>query len=251
MNKADKFKLLYIFGISLIFFFTGCVDTSVQNIPSSFDFHSQVKIVNLSSNGGAATINVFDVTGAKVASVSSLNVGDEYPGNGQAFLDLQAGSKTFIITYANAPADTFKQVTDTDLRMRFFIVDVNDTTRNIVKSVERYTWQQKNTANGKALFPSDSTSIMFFNSSDVTVAKIIVKSTSPAVDTTITASLTNGKGFHYTMFKAPGNYTVSFWSASDSLASVSFSPQVQSRYSTVLYGSSIKNTLQSKVFTDD
>ena len=63
MNKAYKLKLLYIFGISLIFYLVGCVDNTVQNLPSSVDYHSQVQIINLAAENGAATINILDAYG--------------------------------------------------------------------------------------------------------------------------------------------------------------------------------------------
>ncbi len=102
MNKADKFKLLYIFGISLIFYFIGCVDTSVQNIPTSIDYHSQIQILNLASVNGAVTIDVVNADGSMDGTTGQLNVGDAYPADGQPFMDIPSGAKTFNVTFANS-----------------------------------------------------------------------------------------------------------------------------------------------------
>ncbi len=254
MKKADKFKLLYILGISLIFFFAGCVDTGVQNIATSFDFHSQVDVVNLSSNGGAATIKVYNVGNTLVKTISSLPVGGEFPG-GTTYMDLPSGSYTFIINYASvAKVDTFKQVMDTDLRLRLYVLDVDSVTRTLDKNVQRYTWQSKDVANGKALFPADTASIMFVNGTPaVTLTKVELTGTTA----TYAHSLAVGAGSPYQMFKVAGStaLTCNFYGASSSggdslLTSVSLTPKAQSRYSAVLYKDA-SGKLAGKVYTDD
>ena len=72
MKKADKTKLLYVIGISLVLFMFGCVDTNVQNVPSSIDYHSQVKFVNLIDSVGTATISVNGNSMGSAAFTKSL-----------------------------------------------------------------------------------------------------------------------------------------------------------------------------------
>ena len=59
MRKADKIKLSVMVGVSLLAFIVGCVDTSVQPIPTTIDYQSNVSIVNLVAGGGVAAIAVY------------------------------------------------------------------------------------------------------------------------------------------------------------------------------------------------
>ena len=74
MNKADRVKLIYFFSISLLIFLYGCIDTNVQVIPSSFDFRSQLKVVNLASKSGTGSFILLDKS-KKTAGVSLLSSG--------------------------------------------------------------------------------------------------------------------------------------------------------------------------------
>jgi hypothetical protein len=258
MNKADKVKLIYFFSISLLIFLYGCIDTNVQVIPSSFDFRSQFKIVNLASMGGAVTVKVLDNTKQVVASASGLNVGDEYPGSGVNFLDIPAGTHTFIGSFANsAKPDTVTESLDSDKKVRLFIVENAAGSPSLVKCFQRYTTQLKGSAYGKGLYPADSACILFFNgASDTSVAQIEVKGTNGTTtvfDSTITLSteLKTGTATAYFKLKVASNYAITFIGDSGNLSTVTtFTPQSQSRYSAVVYGSN-SATYKSKVYTDD
>jgi Domain of unknown function (DUF4397) len=245
MNKADKFKLSYIFGISLIFYFIGCTDTSVNNIPTTFDFRSEVQLVNLASVSGAATINVINADGTMDGSTGTLNVGNAYPADGQPFMDIPSGSKTFNVTFANGGSTSFKLTIDTERKIRLFLINPDVNSSNLIKGDERYIWQEKGSANAGDLYPADSASISFFNvSPDVSVETISLQGASSS---TITQSLDNGKGTPYMLFKA-GSYTITFKDTVD-LATTTINAQSQGRYSAILYGT--QGNLQAKVYTDD
>jgi hypothetical protein len=258
MNKADKVKLIYFFSISLLIFLYGCIDTNVQVIPSSFDFRSQLKIVNLASQGGAVTAKILDNKKQVVASTSGLNVGDEYPGSGVSFLDIPAGTHTFIASFANsAKPDTVTESLDSDKKVRLFVVEDASGRPSLVKCFQRYTTQLKGSAYGKGLYPADSVSILFFNGgSDTTLDQIEVKGTNGTTtvfDSTITLStaLTTGQASAYFKLKVAPNYAITFISTDGSLSTVAtFTPLAQSRYSAVVYGSK-SATYKSKVYTDD
>jgi hypothetical protein len=258
MNKADRVKLIYFFSISLLIFLYGCIDTNVQVIPSSFDFRSQLKIVNLASKSGAATFVILDNSKKTVASFNGLNVGDEYPASGSAFLDIPAGTHTIIGSFANvAKPDTAIGSLDSDKKVRIFLYEKADGSLGSSKCFERYTTQLKGSAYGTGLYPKDSTCIMFFNgASDTSVASIEVKGTSGSAtvfDSTITLStaLSTGQASAYLKLKIASNYAITFIGPDGNLSAVAtFTPQSQSRYSAVVYGSK-SATYKSKVYTDD
>jgi hypothetical protein len=253
MDKADNFKPLYILAISLIFYLVGCTDTSVQNLPTSIDYHSQIQIVNLASNAGAVKIDIYNPYGKLESTSGTLNLSDAFPGDGQNFLDIPSGVKNFIVTYANATTQTIRLTIDSERKIKLFLINTDPTTTDLIKNDQRYTWQLKNTANGQGLYPSDTASISFFNGTlDATISDVVVQAVG-IIDTTINFStaLKTGKGNSYIKFKAPANYTITFKSDTLDLASTTFTPQSQGKYSAVIYGSQGSSSLQAKVYTDD
>ncbi len=250
MRKADNIKLLFIISISFIVFLSGCVDTSVQPIQSQFDFRSQVKIVNLAAGTGSATVTI-DMTQSRGTTIAfgAVAFGEESPANGQPFSDIPAGAKTFKVTYANGGTDNFKLVTETDFKMRLFIVSDTANSKTLVKAAERYIWQGKGTDNGKDLYPADTAQLAFINGCpDVEIAQLIFHG--GPTDTTV--ELTKGAfqgGIGYQKVKA-GNYTVDVVDVNGTtIATLTFNGQSQGRYTAVIYDrlSSLKN----KIFTDD
>jgi len=258
MNKADKVKLIYFFSISLLIFLYGCIDTNVQVIPSSFDFRSQLKVVNLASKSGTGSFILLDKSKKTVATISGLNVGDEYPASGTAFLDIPAGTHTFIASFANrVKPDTGIGSLDSDKKVRVFVYEKADGSIGKSNCFERYTTQLKGSAYGTGLYPKDSTCIMFFNgASDTSVAAIEVKGTNGTTtvfDSTITISkeLSTGQASAYFKLKMASNYAITFIADDGNLSAVAtFTPQSQGRYSAVVYGSK-SATYKSKVYTDD
>jgi hypothetical protein len=244
MNKADKFKLLYIFGISLIFYFMGCVDTSVQNIPTSIDYQSQIQLVNLASASGTATIDVVNADGSIDAS-TQLNVGSAYPADTQPFMDIPSGTKTFKVTFSNSSFNSeFKLTIDSERKIRLLLYNPDASSTNLVKLDERYTWQEKNSEHAGDLFPADTAQISFYNASpDVSVDSIFVQGN--AID--LSSSLAVGKGTSYMPFD-PANYTITFKDTVN-LATATINAQSTGKYSAILYGT--QGNLQAKVYTDD
>ena len=242
MNKADKFKLLYIFGISLIFYFMGCVDTSVQNLPSTVDYHSQIQLINLATVSGTATIDVVNYDGSIDAN-TQLSVGSAYPADTQPFMDIPSGTKTFKVTFSNASfnVDLTKTI-DSERKIRLILINPDANSVDLIKSDQRYTWQEKNSKNAGDLFPADTAQISFFNASpDVTVNTIEVS------DSTIETTLGVGNAFSYKKFPA-ANYTITFKDTAD-LATTTINAQSTNKYTAVLYGT--QGNLQAKVYTDD
>ncbi len=251
MNKADKFKLLYIFGISLIFYFIGCVDTSVQNIPTSIDYHSQVQLINLAAHNGAATINIVNADGVAEGSTGQLNVGDAYPADGQPFMDLPSGTKTFNVTFTSGATASFKLTIDTERKIRLLLVNPDASTTNLIKGDERYTWQEKNSSNAGDLFPADTAQISFFNATpDATIDSAFVQGELQDIP-----SLSVGKGTPYLMYTPPATFTITFKQDTTGaggnpvLATATIGAQSQGRYSAILFGT--QGNLQAKVYTDD
>ena len=121
MLKADNIKLFYIFSISLIFYLVGCTDTSVQNLPTSIDFHSQIQIANLATVTGPVSVDVIDANGINDASTGTLSIGDAYPADGQSFLDIPSGSKSLVLKYGTT-TDTQKLTIDTQRKIRLFVL---------------------------------------------------------------------------------------------------------------------------------
>ena len=251
MNKADKFKLLYIFGISLMFYFIGCVDTSVQNIPTTIDYQSQIQLVNLASAGGTATIDVVNADGSIDAS-TQLSVGSAYPADTQPFMDIPSGTKTFKVTFSNSSFNNeFKLTIDTERKIRLLLYNPDANSADLIKLDERYIWQEKNSEHAGDLFPADTAQISFFNASpDVSVDSIYVQGT--AID--LSSSLAVGKGTSY-MFFDPASYTITFKKdttdvgGNPNLATATINAQSKGKYSAVLYGT--QGNLQAKVYTDD
>ncbi len=263
MNKADKFKLLYIFSISLIFYFIGCVDTSVQNMPTSIDYHSQIQILNLASvDGAVSTINIVNADGKMDGTTGQLNVGDAYPPDGQAFMDIPSGTKTFNVIFASGATNSFKLTIDTERKIRLLLINPDLSTNNLVKSDERYTWQEKNSEHAGDLFPSDTASISFYNATpDVSVDSVVLSGAGAPIN--LGTSLGIGKSIGYMFFSPPANYTITFKRdttgfAADTtgllpgeptLATATINAQSKGKYSAILYGT--QGNLQAKVYTDD
>ena len=244
MRKADKTKLLLVIGISLIFSMAGCVDTSVQSIPSSVVYHSQLKFVNLVAGGGIATLTM------NGQSLGTVDVGNELPSSA-SFMDVQAGNKTLNVSFANGPSKVFKFSADTDYKIRIFLAGT-DSSNDLYKNAERYIWQTKGSENGKTLFPPDTGWISVFNGSpDAEVAGLTVSG--GGLDTAITfgSALAIGSGAPYMKLKSSTAYNLYMISGSgDTLATISsFNPASQGKYTAVVYDST--NNLKTKVFTDD
>ncbi len=265
MRKADRIKLSVIVGVSLLAFIVGCVDTSVQPIPTSVNYRSQISVVDLTVGTGTATLNVYggvpdpDSLKKNILSIKydlstsllngSLTLGAVAPTT--SYQDVPAGAKLIVVSYSSAATDNFKLTTDTDYKMRLFIIGDNTAGgRTLVKSTERYIFQAPGTSSGDPLFPAGYGWVKFFNGSpDVgTVGDVVVKG--GKIDTTFAFSGDFGKGSGY--LKLPSGTAYSFTVRSDkqdTLATFSQTPASQHRYTTVIYDA--KASLKTKVLTDD
>lgn len=251
MHKIDKNKFLFSIIIGLILIWSGCVDTSVENIPDSFDFNSQLKIVNIASATNAQSITVLNKEGVEIGTFQ-IALGQESPAEGEPFMNIPSGAKTFIVHFASSPDQTFRLSLESERRIRLYILNPDAATTDILKSDLRYTWQVKNSVNGRGLFYPDSASVAFLNgTSDATIASVIAQSTE--IDTLIhfDEALVVG-GSSSLNLKAPADYTIYFLSdTDDTLSTLTLNANALSRYTTVVYGSQGAGTLTSKVYTDD
>ena len=180
MRKADKIKLSIIVGVSLLAFIVGCVDTSVQPIPTSIDFYSDINVVNLTVGTGADTVRVYSAkvnqdslaAGVLLNTIDYMNpvmsgtlaLGSALPGS-DTYKQLPAGGKAIIVTYQNIGyKDTLRFSSDSQYKMRIFIVgDTSKGGRDYVKATERYIWQTPGSSEGAQLFPSGSGWLKVFN----------------------------------------------------------------------------------------
>jgi hypothetical protein len=255
MKKADNKKLLYIVSISLILFLAGCVDTGVDNIPTSINYNSQVKIVNLASGVGTATVTMKDASGGSI-SFGQISFGSDAPAEGQSYQTIPAGNKTLSISYSSGGASSLLLTTESNYKMRIFLIADTSNVKSLIKRTERYIWQTKSSATDKYLYPTDTAEVAFFNASpDFTVdtvdvnGKIVVFSNG---DTTVFSNLAAkalglGDAMGYAKIKA-GNYTFNFIS-NGIKATFSATLSSQGRYTIVIYDKA--SSLKGKAFTDD
>jgi hypothetical protein len=237
MRKADKTKLLLVMGISLIFSIAGCVDTSVQPIPSNIVYHSQLSIVNLVAGGGAATLKMVDYTGA-TSFTGNINFGDA-----SSFKTVQAGAKSLFIKFGSSPEDTLKFSLTSDYKFRVFLAG-SDSSYNVYRNAERYI--------DATSLPSDTSQIEFFNGSpDVTLNSVTITGGGESSTVTFTNALALGNVAPYMKLKA-GSYSFDVsYDTPDTTLTATFNKDLASkgRYTAVIYDSA--NNLKTKVFTDD
>ncbi len=240
MHKADKIKLLSLLGISLILFLSGCVDTSVQPIPSSIDYRSQVNFVNLAAGVGSAAVRMDLKSGGSI-DFGSLALGNDSPSN--SFKDIPAGAKTFYITYSGGKADTLKTSTETDTKMRLILIG-DPSSRTLVKSVKGYIFATKADTN---IYPKNVAQVAFFNGSpDDTINTVKVVEGSKTSVMALPDNLTGSSS--YTEF-TPDTYTFSVTTGAGSEASKSVTLNSQGRYTVIVYD--YLQNLKITVLTDD
>jgi hypothetical protein len=237
MRIPFKSRLLLAIGICTVVFIAGCVDTDVNPIPSSINYESQVKVVNLVSGAGQATLTL------NGQSLGTVNFGSEVPGSGTAFLTLGSGAKTLDVEFASAANQEYRFALATDYKYRVFLVGTASS-NDAVRMAQRYIWQTKDSENGAKLFPADTGWVAIFNGSpDAVLNSVSINGTSTSL-----GDLATGSGYKYIKLKA-GDYTFDV-TYNDSL-NTTFSVPVatKGRYTVAVYDSaaSIKNA----VFTDD
>lgn len=241
MKIPYKHVLLLVFFYLTTVFFAGCVDTSVNPIPSRIDYSSQMKVVNLATGAGSATITL------NGQSLGSVTFGGELPGPQSAFLTVPSGSKTLVASFDNGRSKSFRFSATTDYKFRAFLVgSAADTVGpSIVLVNQRYVWQTKDSENGKPLFPADTAWISVFNGSpDITINSIKIG----ANENEFSTPLEVGKNSSY-LKNVAGNFTIEITYNNTETISFSYSLNSKSRYTIALYD--VSANLKYAVLVDD
>lgn len=238
MRIPYKTKLLLAISICTMIFAVGCVDVSVQPIPNSINYSSQIKVVNLVSGAGTATLTL------NGQSLGLVDFGSEVPGPQSAFLTIPAGSKTLSASFASAASKDFQFAATTDYKIRIFLVGTA-ASNDLVTNSQRYIWQTKDSDNGKALFPPDTGQVAFFNGSpDAVLNSVTINGTTITFD----SPLEMGDGAPYIMLKS-GSYSFNVLYNDSLHTTFDYNLGAKDRYTAVIYdaAASIKNA----VFVDD
>lgn len=235
MRIPYKTRLLLAISSISALLIAGCVDTSVNPIPDSIVYYSQMKVVNLVQGAGQATLSL------NGESLGTAAFGGEAPGD---FLQVPSGSKTLAASFASAPNNTYKFSATTDRKFRVFLV--GDAAKNsAVIMTQRYVWQTKDSQEGAALFPDGYGWVAFFNGSPDAVLNSV------SIDgekTTFTGGLAMGQGKGYVKLAAGSHeFVVNY----DNNQTLTFTYNVASkgRYTAVVYN--VAASIQDAVLVDD
>lgn len=241
MKIPYKHLMLLVFLFLTTVFIAGCVDTSVNPIPSSINYSSQMKVVNLATGAGSASLSLSG------QSLGSVTFGGELPGSQAAFLTIPSGSKTLVASFDNGSSKSFRFSATTDYKFRAFLVgSAADTTGpSLVIVNQRYVWQTKDSENGKPLFPADTAWISVFNGSpDITINSIKIG----ANENEFSTPLELGKNSTY-LKNVAGNVTIDITYNDTETLSFSYDLSAKSRYTIVLYD--VSANLKYAVLLDD
>jgi hypothetical protein len=232
-------RLLAAISICTVVFIAGCVDTDVNPIPSSIDYQSQMKVVNLVQGAGTATVTL------NGQSLGAVDFGSETPGSSAAFLTIPSGNKTLNASFASVTAQSYRFAATTEYKFRVFLVGTAASNELVVKS-QRYIWQTKDSENGKALFPEGMGQIALFNGSPDAVISSVTMTGPDTV--TVTETMAMGGSTPYTMLEV-GDYTIDVLYNDTEHLIFNYSVASKGRYTAAIYdvAASIKNA----VFVDD
>ena len=122
MNKNN---LLFLIGIALLMFVSGCVDTSVENI-SPKDYRSDVRFNN-QVPGVDATI-----------TIDNSQVGTVPSGGESAYFEASSGSRNIAATYSSGSNVSQVMTLETDFKITITIVEDTLGVRSFVKSLDGY-----------------------------------------------------------------------------------------------------------------
>lgn len=241
MRIPHKSKLLLALSICTVVFIAGCVDTSVQSLPTSIDYSSQIKVVNLVSGAGTATLTL------NGQSLGTAEFGGEAPSQA-TFLTIPSGSKVLNASFASATAQNYQFAAATEYKFRVFLVGTS-AANDIVVRYQRYIWQTPGSANGNALFPADTGQVVFFNGSpDAVLNSVTISGATDTSTVEFDAPLGLGESTSYMKLKAGSyNFDVLY---NDSLhTTFNYDLSAKGRYTAAIYdaAASIKNA----VFVDD
>lgn len=237
--KIPYKRLLLTMSIWTVVFIAGCVDTSVQPIPSSIDYKSQIKIVNLVSGAGTATLTLND------QSLGSVDFGSEIPGTQSGFLSVPAGSKTLSASFTSAASKSFQFAATTDYKIRIFLVGTA-ASNDLVSNSQRYIWQTKDSDNGKALFPADTGWVAFFNGSPDAILDSVTINGTTLIG--FDSPLAMGKGAGYVKLKS-GSYSFDVLYNDSLHVTFNYNLESKGRYTAVIYDAAA--SIRNAVFVDD
>jgi len=240
MRIPYRTKLLMVMSIFTIVFIAGCVDLGVQPIPGSIDYSSQIKIVNLVSGAGIATLTL------NGQSLGTVDFGSEIPGSGSTFLTIPSGSKTLNAIFASAASSDFQFAAATDYKGRLFLVGTA-ASNELVISYQRYIWQTPGSANGQALFPADTGQVAFFNGSpDAILSSVTIDDTTTIEFET---PLEMGDVTAYMMLKS-GNHSFDVLYNDSLHVTFDYDLVAKGRFTAVVYDA-VASIIKSTVFIDD
>ncbi len=231
MRLPDKVKFLLILCSGLIFIIPGCVDTSVQSIPSSFDQRSQVTFVNLVAGAGDAT---FTIDGKSVSAGYATE---------SSMIDIPAGSKNINVNYSNGSSQTYSFSTDVDARMRIFFVGTDS-----ANELQRYILRR---TDGVIATNPDSALVSFFNGSPgATLDGFTMVAGADTQDVEFDSPIEFG-GNSDAMLFLPGDYSVISIAYNDSLSTSitsTLSVQANKKYTAITYD--MPSNMKLNVLTD-
>ena len=246
-NTRLLFSILVV--LSTLLFYTGCVDTGVQNIDSSFDFHSEVSVANLVENGGAATISIDD------QQFGAVSVGATTSDS-----DLQSGNKSMLVSFAASGFgnETFSITVDTEKKIRFYIVS-DGTEQSIIKDVQRYTWQTSDSEEGEGIFTDSTAQVAIFNASpdlEVEALMVVANGDTSYIEFDDPIATESRCSYFSLATTSSVNYSLGIIYDDAIYATVPLTAEPRSRYTVAVYGSATEvdeNTMTVKysVFTDD
>jgi len=214
----------------MLFFISGCVDTSVQTIPSSIDFSSQASFINLVTGAGAADFTI------NSQSVSDLGFGVE-----TGVMTIPAGSKNVDVSFANGPDQTYSFSLETDYKFRVYMIGTSASS-DVVKTTLRRVDGMYNTN-------PDSALVAFFNASPESELNGFTIAGTDTTDISFDSNVAFGESSPQMAF-APGNYKVAL-SYNDSLStSLSFDLSVEANGQYVAVAYDTLSSMKMTVLTD-
>ncbi|MGB9665516.1 MAG: DUF4397 domain-containing protein [Ignavibacteria bacterium] len=235
MKNLYRQKLLLLF-LPVIVILSGCVDTSGPVIPSSINYSSQMKIVNLVIGSGNTS---FVLNGQ---SFGSANFGDETPAGD--FATVTSGSKSLVANFSGGSSKTYQFAAPTEYKFRLFLVGYTTSSESHLVT-QRYVWQTKNSPEGNPLFPDNKGQIVVFNGSpDATIDAVILNSDTVS----FSSPLAVGKSTSYLAFPSGTKNVKVIYNGNQEL-SFAYDLGSRNRYTLVIYDQAA--SLKYKVFLDD
>ena len=233
MKLFLKFGLTLLLSIVLTFYIIGCVNTDNPAI-STVDQRTNVKFVNLSNLGASMNVNV---DGNSVAAVSY--------GAASSYLDLAAGTRTFVFAYGTK-SDTMQRALDPNAKFSIFSVyePLNgDLVRTYYFSMERQTYS------GSVTYVPQKVLVRFLNLTNDTAAtnvNVVLSDTSDHI-----ATLATGGNTTYIQSDLSANPSFVINGRFNNTLVTKTDLSAEGRYAVVLSGNKLANSLHATVFKED